>query len=47
VADEDKPKDDKPQPDPPPPPPEPEDDPLSDENLDNMNNTGTTWHKYK
>ena len=31
----------------PPPPPPPDDDPLSDANLDKMNNTGTTWHHYK
>lgn len=28
-------------------PPEPDDDPLSDANLDNMNNTGTTWGRYR
>lgn len=28
-------------------PPEPDDDPLSDANLDGMNNTGTTWGRYR
>ena len=28
-------------------PPEPDDDPLSDANLDRMNNTGTTWGRYR
>ena len=27
--------------------PEPDDDPLSDANLDNMHNTGTTWGRYR
>lgn len=25
----------------------PDDDPLSDDNLDSMNNTGTTWGRYR
>lgn len=24
-----------------------DDDPMSDENLDNMSNTGSTWYQYK
>ena len=27
--------------------PPPDDDPLSDDRLDNMNNTGTTWGRYR
>ncbi|MEO0003641.1 MAG: hypothetical protein RLZZ22_1333 [Pseudomonadota bacterium] len=28
-------------------PPAPDDDPLSDANLDDMHNTGTTWGRYR
>ena len=28
-------------------PPERDDDPLSDANLDDMRNTGTTWGRYR
>lgn len=28
-------------------PPQPDDDPLSDAHLDGMDNTGTTWGRYR